>query len=84
MRKGSSEKKYTLDRIEDIIYFFEYLNEENQLMVPVNKYSGELSEGDVVKMRKIDSEYMIGRLEEDTEVMRDKDSDLLEKLRNKK
>ncbi|WP_338652674.1 DUF3006 family protein [Sporosarcina psychrophila] len=77
--------KYTLDKVEDNIYvFLEYPDEENQLMVPVNKYSGELSEGDIVWIRKIDSEFMIELLDEETEDMRDKVSKLLEKLKNKK
>lgn len=77
-------KKYTLDRIEETMYvFLEYPEEEAQLLVPINKYSGKLTEGDIVKISEIDSEYMVEVLEKETEIALEKVNALLEKLKNK-
>ena len=77
--------KYTLDRIEDGQYvFLEYPDEENQLLIPKNEVPTEVTEGDIVLISKVDSVYEFEVLDEETEDMRDKVSNLLEKLKNKK
>ncbi|MEK4403411.1 DUF3006 family protein [Sporosarcina sp. FSL K6-6792] len=77
--------KYTLDKIEDGQYvFLEHQNEENQLLIPAAEINVEISEGSIVLISKTDSVYEFEVLIEETEDMRDKVSNLLEKLKNKK
>jgi len=77
--------KYTLDRIEDGKYvFLEYPNEEDHLLIQKNEVPVEVTEGDIVLISKVDSVYEFEVLIEETEDMRDKVSNLLEKLKNKK
>lgn len=77
--------KYTLDKIEDGQYvFLERQNEENQLLIPAAEINVEISEGSIVLISKTDSVYEFDVFIEETEVMRDKVSNLLEKLKNKK
>ena len=77
--------KYTLDRIEDGQYvFLEHPNEENQLIIPTNEVTGEISEGDIVLISRLESGFEIEALIEETEDMKGKVSNLLEKLKNKK
>ncbi|WP_060210294.1 DUF3006 domain-containing protein [Sporosarcina koreensis] len=74
--------KYTLDRIENKMYvLLDYPNEEKQLLIPVNKYNGELAEGDIVV---IENDMIVEVLEQETQDMKKKVSSLLEKLKNKK
>lgn len=74
--------KYTLDRIENDMYvLLEFPSEEKQLLIPVNKYTGKLYEGDIVL---IEGEMIIEVLKEETKDMREKVSSLLDKLKNKK
>jgi len=77
--------KYTLDKIEDGQYvFLEYQNEENLLLIPAAEINVEIVEGSIVLISEVDSVYEIKVLIEETEDMRDKVSNLLEKLKNKK
>ena len=74
-------KKYTLDRIEESMYvFLEHPNEENQLLIPIIKYEGTLTEGDIVL---IENDMIIEVLDQETKDTKVKVSSLLEKLRNK-
>ncbi|WP_438310749.1 DUF3006 family protein [Sporosarcina sp. FA9] len=76
--------KYTLDQITDGQYvFLEYPEETNQLIIPENEITEKLSEGDIVNIDKVDSGYEIIVLKEETEDMKDKITNLLEKLKNK-
>ncbi|WP_399632616.1 DUF3006 family protein [Sporosarcina sp. SG10008] len=77
--------KYTLDKIEDGQYvFLEHQNEENQLLIPAAEINVEISEGSIVLISKTDSVYEFEVLIVETVDMRDKVSNLLEKLKNKK
>lgn len=77
--------KYTLDKIEDGQYaFLEFPNEVNRLIIPANEINGEISEGDIVLIRKEESGYKLEVIYEETEKMKEKVSNLLEKLKNKK
>ena len=77
--------KYTLDRIEDGQYvFLEHPNEENQLIIPTNEVTGEISEGNIVLISRLESGFEIEVLIEETEDMKEKVSNLLKKLKNKK
>ncbi|GKV54216.1 hypothetical protein NCCP2222_01630 [Sporosarcina sp. NCCP-2222] len=74
-------KKYTLDRIEESVYVFvESPEEEKQLLIPVNKYNGSLTEGDIVL---IEDDIIIEVLDQETKEMKTKVNSLMEKLRNK-
>ena len=74
-------KKYTLDRIEESVYVFvESPEEEKQLLIPVNKYDGSLTEGDIVL---IEDDIIIEVLDQETKEMKTKVNSLMEKLRNK-
>ncbi|MCG7344779.1 DUF3006 domain-containing protein [Sporosarcina sp. ACRSL] len=74
--------KYTLDRIENDMYvLLEYPTEERQLLIPVNKYTGKLAEGDIVL---IEGEMIVEVLKQETNDMKEKVSSLLERLKNKK
>jgi hypothetical protein len=59
-------------------------NEEEELLIPALKVSVKLSEGDIVCISKADSDYLIEVPEIETGLMKDRDSSLLEKLKNKK
>ena len=59
----------------------EYPEEANQLLIPENEVTENISEGDIVKISKIDSGYEINVLKGDTENIKDKVSILLEKLK---
>lgn len=77
-------KKYTLDQISDGQYvFLERENEENQLLIPAADINVKIAEGDVVLISQSESGYEIEVLTEETEIMHEKVSDLLEKLKNK-
>ncbi len=77
-------KKYTLDQITDGQYvFLERPDETNQLLIPVEKVSADLNEGDIVTLTESNGTYQIEFLKEETEDMKSKVSDLLEKLKNK-
>ncbi|MEK5038741.1 DUF3006 family protein [Sporosarcina sp. FSL K6-3457] len=77
--------KYTLDKIEDGQYvFLDHPNEENQLLIPASEINVEIAEGDIVLISQTDSVYAFEVLVEETEIMRDKVTSLLEKLKNKK
>lgn len=79
-----SENKYTLDKIEDGHYvFLEYPDEENQLLIPVSEIDAKITEGGIVLISKIDSEYEVKLQAEETQDMKDKVNSLLEKLKNK-
>ena len=85
MAMPANKVKYTLDKIEDGQYvFLEYQNEENQLLIPATEINAEIVEGNIVLISKTDSNYEFEVLIEETEDMRDKVSNLLEKLKNKK
>jgi len=77
--------KYTLDRIEDGQYvFLEHPEEITELIIPIDKIPTKLSEGDIVNINIVDSEYKIDRLIDETANMKEKVSSLLKKLKNKK
>jgi len=77
--------KYTLDRIEDgQSVFLEYPEEINELIIQTNKTPKNLSEGDIVNISIVDSEYRFDLLIDETSNMKEKVSSLLEKLKNKK
>lgn len=76
--------RYTLDRIEGNQYvFLEQPEEINELVIPKELVRVEVSEGDIVNIEKRKSEYLIEILKEETEDMREKVIDLIEKLKNK-
>lgn len=76
--------KYTLDKIEDGQYvFLEHPNEENQLLIPATEINVEIVEGDIVLIGQVDSVYEIEPLIEETGVMKEKVTNLLDKLKNK-
>ncbi|MFS0577286.1 DUF3006 family protein [Sporosarcina sp. 179-K 3D1 HS] len=77
--------KYTLDRIEEDQYvFLKHPKEENQLLIPENDITGEISEGDIVLICRSESGYEIEVLIEETEITREKVDNIIEKLKNKK
>lgn len=77
--------RYTLDRIEDGFYvFLRYPHEEEELLIPAAKIFVKLSEGDIVCIRILESDYVIEVLENETLNMKDKVTGLLDKLKNKK
>ena len=77
--------KYTLDKIEDGQYvFLERQNEEKTLLIPATEINIEISEGNIVLISEVDSVYEFEVLIEETQDMRNKVSNLLEKLKNKK
>ena len=82
MTKG---QRYTLDRIEDSFYVFLYYeNEQRELVIPVSELSTKLTEGDVVELYITEGHYKVQFLQEETEDLKKKAADLLEKLKNKK
>lgn len=82
MTKG---QRYTLDRIEDGFYVFLYYdNEQRELVIPVSELSVTLTEGDVVELYIIEGHYKVRILQEETEDLKKKVADLLEKLKSKK
>lgn len=75
--------KYTLDRFEESFgVLLKYPNEEEQLLVP-NKELEEFREGDILSVTKNDDGYSFSLLNEETEKMRNKVNDLINKLKNK-
>lgn len=77
--------KYTLDKIEDGQYvFLKHSNEESQLLISENEVTTKISVGNMVLISELDSVYEFEVLIKETEEMRDKVSNLLEKLKNKK
>ena len=79
-----SKIKYTLDKIEDGQYvFLEHPNEENQLLISAAEINIEIAEGSIVLISQVDSKYEIEALIEETEDMKEKVTNLLEKLKNK-
>ena len=78
-------KKYTLDQITDrFCTFLERPDEISTIILPVSKCPEGIQEGDIVEIENIDNNYVITILKEETQITRDKVSDLLEKLKNKK
>jgi hypothetical protein len=76
--------KYTLDRFEESLgVLLKYPNEEEQLLIPKEEIA-EFREGDILSVTKIDDEYSISLLSEETEKMRNKVNALMNKLKNKK
>lgn len=79
--------KYTLDRIEkDQYVFLKRPDETEELLVPMQKVHQDLKEGDIVEIiPATETEKMkIMVLHEETQDMKEKVSNLLEKLKNKK
>lgn len=74
-------KKYTLDRIDNDLYvFLEFPEEDNQLLIPIDRYDGKLAEGEIVL---IEGDQIVKVLDQETKDMKDKVSNLLERLKNK-
>ena len=77
-------QRYTLDRIEDGFYVFLLSDDERQeLVIAVAEISAELAEGDIVELRKTEGVYEVRVLQQETDDMKKKVTDLLEKLKNK-
>ncbi|MEH7122436.1 DUF3006 domain-containing protein [Bacillus sp. JJ1532] len=75
--------QYTLDRFEESFgVLLKYPNEEEQLLVP-KKELEEFREGDILSVTKNDDQYSISLLNDETEKMRSKVNDLINKLKNK-
>ena len=75
-------KRFTLDRIENNMYvLLEYPDENNELLLEVSKYNGRLAEGDIVL---VENNMIVEVLKQETQDMKAKVSNLLEKLKNKK
>lgn len=73
--------KYTLDRTDDGFYvFLKFPEEDKQLLIPIDRYDGKLAEGDIVV---IVGDQIVEVLDQETVNMKDKVSNLLEKLKNK-
>ncbi len=80
----SSNKKYTLDRIEEGMYvFLESPEEMNQLVLPTTTFDVTVEEGDIVCITFDGIKYDLEVLKEETLEKRKKVSALLEKLKNK-
>ena len=80
----SSNKKYTLDRIEEDMYvFLESPEEMNQLVLPTTTFDVTVEEGDIVYITFDGIKYHLEVLKEETLEKRKKVSALLEKLKNK-
>lgn len=76
--------KYTLDRIsEGQCVFLKHPEEEIELIIPFAKIDVKLAEGDIVLIESINDEWSVKVLKKETEDMKQKVSDLLEKLKNK-
>lgn len=77
-------KRYTLDRLDDGFYvFLEKGNEEQQLLIPKDKVSIALTEGDIVDIQQNEAGYQISVLKEETANRKQQVMDLIEKLKNK-
>lgn len=77
-------KRYTLDRLDDGFYvFLEKGNEEQQLLIPKDKVSSALTEGDIVDIQQNEAGYQISILKEETADRKQQVMDLIEKLKNK-
>ncbi|WP_252503303.1 DUF3006 domain-containing protein [Sporosarcina sp. Marseille-Q4943] len=77
--------KYTLDRIDDGFYvFLKRDDESDQLIIPLEEVKVNLNEGDIVEIEKNEAGYQFHVLIEETDDMKEKVSNLLEKLKNKK
>ncbi len=84
MGMPANKVKYTLDKIEDDQYvFLEHPQEENQLLIPASEINVEITEGNIVLITQAGSGYEIEHLVEETEDMKEKVTNLLEKLKNK-
>lgn len=76
--------KYTLDRItEGQCVFLKHPEEEIELIVPLANIDVKLAEGDIVLIESVNDEWSVKVLKEETEDMKQKVSNLLEKLKNK-
>lgn len=79
----SSNKKYTLDRIEEGMYvFLESPEEMNQLVLPITTFDVTVEEGDIVCITFDGIKYHLKVLKEETLEKRKKVSALLDKLKN--
>lgn len=77
--------KYTLDRIDDGFYVFLKRDEESeQLIIPLEEVEVNLNEGDIVEIETNETGYQFEVLKEETSDMKEKVSNLLEKIKNKK
>jgi hypothetical protein len=77
--------KYTLDRIDDGFYVFLKRDDESeQLIIPLEEVEVTLNEGDIVEIETNETGYRFEVLKEETSDMKEKVSNLLEKLKNKK
>ncbi|MFS0688978.1 DUF3006 domain-containing protein [Sporosarcina sp. 179-K 8C2 HS] len=77
--------KYTLDRIDDGFYVFLKRDDESeQLIIPLEEVKVNLNEGDIVEIETNETGYRFEVLKEETSDMKEKVSNLLEKLKNKK
>ncbi|MEK4246733.1 DUF3006 family protein [Psychrobacillus sp. FSL K6-2684] len=80
----SSNKKYTLDRIEEGMYvFWESPEEMNQLVLPTTTFDVTVDEGDIVCITFDGIKYHLEVFKEETLEKHKKVSALLEKLKNK-
>lgn len=76
--------KYTVDRIsEGQCVFLKYPEEEEELVIPLNKLDVKVTEGDIVLINSASGDWSIKVLKEDTADMKQKVNNLLEKLKNK-
>lgn len=79
----SSNKKYTLDRIEEGMYvFWESPEEMNQLVLPTTTFDVTVEEGDIVCITFDGIKYHLKVLKEETLEKRKNVSALLDKLKN--
>lgn len=75
---------YTVDRVEEGTYvLLSRADEKEELIIPAEQYSGQLREGDIVRVDIEHGETVIEVLKADTVRQRRKVEDLLKKLQNK-
>lgn len=76
--------KYTLDRIEDgYAIFLKYLDEIEQIILPISSIGKPINEGDVVTIEEIGDVYHIEILAKETTAQQKAVADLLEKIQQR-
>jgi bifunctional DNA-binding transcriptional regulator/antitoxin component of YhaV-PrlF toxin-antitoxin module len=77
------KKTFSFDRYDDLFGVFLLREDESkQLLIPKNLIDSSIKEGDIVEIQKMENNYEIVLLQEETKQRKDNVSSLLEQLRN--
>ncbi|SDO10338.1 Protein of unknown function [Psychrobacillus sp. OK028] len=80
-----NSNKYTLDRFEgDFAVFLKYPNEKESIQIHCSKLNAQLNQGDIVNISSKEDKYEIELLIEETTNQKQRISQLLEQLKNRK